>query len=93
MDAANDQPILKLVPECGKCQWFNPHESHKGQAGECRADPPQALVIPSKSIGLNGQPNHFEIQAAFPTVPAKLWCSRFYPKQATIASPLIEQPG
>lgn len=69
----------KIEVSCGRCQWFKPIATHKGEAGECRAESPTVLVMPSASLDRYGRPLQSEINVCFPTVPASLWCGRFAP--------------
>lgn len=75
---------------CGACQWFNKLDSHKGAAGECRADRPTVVVMPSASVDRFNRPMQAEIQVCFPTVPATLWCGRFMPRKVEL--PATEEP-
>ncbi len=79
----------KMEISCGMCQWFVPSAAHQNKAGECRVEHPALLVVPTSAFDQWGKPLGHEIQAAFPTIPATLWCGQFRPKVANLG---IEQP-
>lgn len=79
----------KVEISCGMCQWFVPSVQHQGKAGECRVGHPTLLVVPTSALNARGMPMGHEIQAAFPTIPAHLWCGQYRPRVANIG---VDEP-
>lgn len=87
---SNEQYDINDV-KCLMCQWFSPSSTHKGEAGECRVNPPQVIAMPGKMMDLRGAPTQTELHICFPTVPANLWCSKFQPRKVNLPQPDTSQ--
>lgn len=83
-------------PCCRGCAWYLPSAAALGSQGNCRALPPQMLIVPAAAAVLApaqaAQPAH-QLMAVYPSVHAASVCAFFTAAPEEMQAPRVAIVG